>query len=258
MSAGAPGAGPQVPTPAGALAIAGYGDDALAALAAIDVEAALDASPAAVLVQRLGALHLAMRADDARGLRRKVGLIGRLLGRDVALQADADALAARIGVLLRDVDRAADALATHAAAQQACIDAVEAGCARLAQVEAEGQARLDAMPAAADTLPGDAAAQLARRLDHLRTVLTTHALTARQLALLRAQSTALLARHRNIRDVLVPAWRQRALGAGAVAGAVQARDAAAIEAQIASELAGMTATLDSHGPVHGPDQETAA
>ncbi len=258
MSGRAPGTDPPAGMPGGALAIAAYGEAALVALAAVDVEAALDAAPAAALVARLQALRLAMHADDARGLRRKVGLLGRLFGRDVALQADADALAVRIGVLLHDADRAADALAAHAATQQACIDTVEAGCARLAEVEAAGRAQLAALPPPADAMAAGAPAQFARRLDHLRSVQATHALTARQLALLRTQSTTLLARYRNIRDVLVPAWRQRALGAGGAAGAVSIATAAAIEAEIATELAGMTATLDSHGPAHGPDQETAA
>ncbi|KLI98855.1 hypothetical protein [Luteimonas sp. FCS-9] len=227
-----------------------HGAAALAALDAIDVAAALDAGAAAMLVERLRAVHLAMRADDPRALRRKAGLLGRLFGRDLALQAEADALAARLGVLLRDADRAADALAAHVDGQRACLDRLEAALDALRRAAADHRPPVD----------DDDAVRLARerRLQHLLDVDAAHALGARQLALLHAQGLALLARYRNIRDVLVPAWRQRALGAGTVDGVAQAAAASAIEADIAAELAGMAATLDPRRPDRSADQETAA
>lgn len=228
-----------------------HGASALDALNAIDVGAALDAAAAARLVERLRAVHLAMRADAPRALRRSAGLLGRLFGRDVKLQAEASALAARLGVLLRDADRAAHGLTAHLDGQRACLDRLEAALAALRAAAADAGPALGA---------ADDAARLAldRRRQHLRDVEAAHALSARQLALLHAQGLSLLDRYRNIRQVLVPVWRQRALGSGAIDGVAQTETAAAIEAEIAAELAGMAATLDLRPSDRAADQETAA
>ncbi|MEN5191499.1 hypothetical protein [Luteimonas sp. TWI414] len=228
-----------------------HGASALAAFDAIDIETALEAGPPAQLVERLRAVHLAMRADAPRALRRSAGLLGRLFGRDVTLQAEASALAARLGILLRDADRAADVLAAHLDGQRACLDRVEAALAALRGAAAGAGPAVD---------EADEAAGLAldRRRQHLRDVAEAHALSARQLALLHAQGLSLLDRYRNIREVLVPVWRQRALGTGAIDGVVHTEAAAAIEAEIAAELAGMAATLDPRPSDRAADQETAA
>ncbi|WP_024889705.1 hypothetical protein [Luteimonas huabeiensis] len=249
---------PVPPAPAGLDSVAGaarYGQAALDDLAAVGVDAALDPAPAAALVARLESLRLAMQSADPAGLRRRVGLIGRLLGRDVALESEAGALAARLGVLLHEADRAAEALAAHAAGQANCAGRVEAGCRRLAGLEADARAWLRA---AADAVPAPLREALDGRLDHLRTVLATHELAARQLALLQEQSAGLLARYRNIRDVLLPAWRQRRLGEGAADGAQRAADAARVESEIAAEVAAMAGTLGGRRPARAQDQENAA
>ncbi|MCD9030783.1 hypothetical protein LDO32_03415 [Luteimonas sp. Y-2-2-4F] len=252
----APPPGPRPPAGLDSVgAAAAHGEAALADLAAVGIEAALDPAPAAALVDRLGALRLAMQSADPAGLRRRVGLFGRLLGRDVALESEAGALAGRLGVLVHEADRAAGTLAAHAAGQAACAGRVEAGCRRLAGLEADARAWLRTADVAA---PEPLREALERRLDHLRTVLATHELAARQLALLQEQSAGLLARYRNIRDVLLPAWRQRRLGDGAADGARRAGAAAEIESAIAAEVAAMAGTLGGRRPARPQDQENAA
>ncbi|HRN62683.1 MAG TPA: hypothetical protein PLF73_09515, partial [Luteimonas sp.] len=86
--------------------------------------------------------------------------------------------------------------------------------------------------------------RLRQRLDQLATVQASWAIGAGQLALLREQSLDLLARYRRIRDVLLPAWRQQALGDAARAGSRHAAQAADAQAAIESEVAAMAGTLD--------------
>ena len=244
--------------PAGAAEAASFGADAVDALVRIDTDPVLDPAPAAALVERLEALHLAMRAQDARALRRGTGLVGRLLGRDLRVQARARELAERLGVLLVGADRAARALAAHAAAQADAGARIRAACLGLDALVSQVQAWRDGLCAPERSTPLQVA--LEQRLDHLGRVAAAHGLTARQLELLHEQNAGLLARYNNIRDALLPAWRQRALGEAAAAGSARAADAAAIEAEIGSEVAAMTVTLDARpapSTLRLPDQENA-
>ncbi|MFL6588376.1 MAG: hypothetical protein ACJ8GV_16035 [Luteimonas sp.] len=226
--------------PGDAAGIAAYGDALVAGLAAADVAATLDAAPAAALVARLRDLHVAMRAALPVGGRPRAGLFARLTGRDVIDQHEAEALGARMGVLLIDADRAAAALRADVVAHRT----------RLA-ASAPALDRLDRASAALRTgsLEGDAHHDLRlRRAQHLDTVRATHALSARQLQLIAEQHETVLAHYRNVRDVLLPLWRQRAVGERTAQGAAHAVTAADIEADVAHELDAMTATLARRAP----------
>ncbi|WP_394001145.1 hypothetical protein ACF3M1_12605 [Luteimonas sp. WGS1318] len=221
--------------PGDAAGISAYGDAVIAELAAADVADTLDAAPAAALVARLRDLHIAMRAAlPARG-RPRAGLFARLTGRDVIDQHEAETLGARMGVLLIDADRAAAALRADITAHRARLAASMPALDRLDQAAAALRETI-----AYDDTHHDLRL---RRAQHLDTVRATHALSARQLQLIAEQHEAVLAHYRNVRDVLLPLWRQRAAGERTTQGAAHAVTAADIEADVAHELDAITATL---------------
>lgn len=226
--------------PGDAAGIAAYGDALIDALAAVDVADTLDAAAAAALVARLRDLHSAMRAVLPARARPRAGLFARLTGRDVVNQHEAETLGARLGVLLIEADRAAADLRADLAAHRARIAASAAALDRLEQAVTALRA-------------GDADTRVhhdlrLRRAQHLETVRATYALSSRQLQLIAEQHDAVLAHYRNIRDVLLPLWRQRAVGGLTAQGAAHAVTAADIEADVAHELDAMTATLARRAP----------
>lgn len=218
--------------------------------------AALSPTDAEGLVARLDALRRALEAGNPRA-RRRPGLVARLIGRDVLDEAEDVALRERVGVLLLDADRSADALVTLAAAQEALYGDLGLALAALAARVAEGHEWLARHPdAGVAPAPGPTPARVRfeRRLQQLDTVHAAWGIARAQLAQVRDQTLDLLARHRRIRDVLLPAWRQQALGGIAGGGVRRARLAASAHAAIASEVEAMTAKLDpaDRGPTpHG-------
>lgn len=221
--------------PADAPGITAYADAVVAELARADAADMPDAAPAAALVARLRDLHTAMRVVLPAGKRRRAGLLARLLGRDVLDQHEAEALGARMGVLLIEADRAAAALRADIAARRVRL----AASAPLLECLDRAAAALRA-DVAADDVRGDLRL---RRAHHLETVHATHAMSAQQLELVAGQHETLLAHYRNVRDVLLPLWRQRAAARQVGQGATHAVTAADIEADVAHELEAMAATL---------------
>lgn len=224
-----------------ALAVVGYGSDAVDAALEARLDTALADSGAAALAACLHDLHRAMQAGKPREIRRGTGLIGRLLGRDVVAEAEADGLRQRLGVLLADADRSADHVRTHAVSQQSVHDALAQGIERIEGAIRSARGWLDGDVARA---AHPARGALERRLGQLATVQASWQVGMQQLQFLHRQQLELLARYQRIRDVLLPVWRQGAL---AEAGSTAARQAsAATEAQLAieSEVAAMAATLD--------------
>lgn len=234
-----------------ALAVVGYGADVLDAALESRLADALDHAPAAALVSRLDDLRRALQADRPRAARRGTGLLGRLLGRDVQAEAEALQLRDQIGVLLARADTDADGLRARSAVQQALLDDVTRATAAIEARTGQARAWLDAHPdaGAAPGLVASPRERLLQRLAQLDTVRASWNTGAAQLALLRDQSLALLARYQRIRDVLLPVWRQHALGEAAQAGGRRAAEAANAHAAIEAEVAAMAGTLD---PRHAP------
>lgn len=238
-----------------ALAVVGYGADALDGALDARLADALDHAPAAALVQRLDELRRALQAGSPRVARRGAGLVGRLLGRDVQAEAEALRLRDRLGVLIARADADAGGVRARTRVQQALLDEVERS---IHAIEARtGQARdwLDAHPQAGtgSGLVASPRERLLQRLDQLDTVRAAWTIGASQLALLRDQSLDLLARYQRIRDVLLPVWRQHALGDAAAAGGQRAGEAARAHAAIESEVVAMAATLDPRPAPQAPE-----
>lgn len=229
------------------LAILRYGEDALDAALQVRVQDALGSTAVAALIKCLDELQQALQADDVRGAARKVGLLGRLFGQDLELQAQALALRDRLGVVLDNADVAAAALRAHVAVLPSLHRALGRATTNIADRIAIADAWLQANPetgqAARAHEPVPARQQLLRRLQQLRTVQASWELGAQQLQLVEMQQLELLARWQRIRDVLVPAWRRQAEVASASAAADQLQAANGTLAAITAEVNAITGKL---------------
>ncbi len=239
MTASALPALPAPPTPlaADAAALSQYGEVLLQAMTlSAPGDGVYDGDARSALVQALSRLALALQADDPARLRRQTGWWGRLLGRDVERQADAEALQAQCGVLLLNAQAHAQRLGAALTAG-AHVAAGELHAAQALEQWAEaGHALLAGLPA-------DAQPVLQQRVSHLRTLAALKRVQAGQTQLLQAQDSALLDHVQRIAAVLVPAWQQALRARSTGAHARQNDQAAQLLAQIRAELASAQARL---------------
>lgn len=194
-------------------------------------DAAVDAG--AALVLELERIQQALQARDPRRIRRASGVLGRLFGRDLEAQAEAETLHSQLGVVLLRAEQHAAGLQQRVGGDGAMAAAADAGVAALERWIAA------AAPAGAAEL----AEAWRRRLDHLHRVAAAWRLEAAQWRLLQRQGEDLLQRYRQIRDVLLPAWRQAAMGVQAADGALQAGRAERAQQRILAEVQAMRARL---------------
>lgn len=218
-----------------ALAVASYGAGLLSAVEQL-LGTAQAGTAAARLVAEMDNIRQAMSAADGRQIRRSVGLLGRLLGRDVEAQSRAEQLAGQLDVCLLRADGCVQALQQELSVHLQQITQVQAAVAAIDDWAAAGEA----IPAPADTL---AQAALQRRLQHLRGLARLRHTEAEQVRLLRAQGTELIERYQRIRDVLLPLWRQQSLAARAADRQAQLQQAAEAQARILDEVTAMQARL---------------
>ncbi len=192
---------------------------------------------AAGLIEVLARIALALQSADPAQLRRQAGWWGRLLGRDVERQRDADALQPQLGVLLVQAEDRARALQACAVQRQTAMAAAEQAAIALEHWIDAGSLQLPSLSAT------EQHAVFAQRLDHLRRLAALQRSEAVQWQLLQAQDDALLARFRRIADVLLPAWKQAALARQAQDQTRRNQQAAQLQAQIAAEVASAQARL---------------
>lgn len=227
---------PQPPLQADdALAVASYGAELLAAVEQLFANAPAGTA-AARLVAEMNNIREAMSAADARHIRRSVGLLGRLLGRDVEAQARAEQLATQLDVCLLRADACLEALQQELGEHLLQATRVQMAVAAIDDWAVAGEA----------VRPPDepmAQAALQRRLQHLRGLARLRDSEAGQLRLLHAQGVELVERYLRIRDVLLPLWRQRSLAGRAADKQAQLAQANEAQARILDEVAAMQARL---------------
>ena len=181
-------------------------------------------SPAHDIQATLRDLHAVLLSTDAGALRKSVGFLGRLLGRDIDLQAQSDALREQLALLVLQARQRGEALERHNHALAALRDRLAAIAATLGTLIAGVDANDPSAGAAHERL---------RMLDATR---TGCALTAAQLELLERNGHALAARYQHmlptVEGLLV---QHRAVLAGQ-RDAIGLRDAAALVASVESAL----------------------
>ena len=225
---------PTLPARADVATLAAYGSHLLQVLAEpAPLQAGAEGEG---LVAALARIALALQASDPARLRRQESWWGRLLGRDVERQAQAQGLQAQLGVLALQAREQAQGLAQRVQQRARAIIDNDAAAAALEAWATFGAAQLG-------TLQGAAQVALAPRVDHLQRLATLRRIEGGQWRLLQEQDEALLQRFVRIHDVLLPAWRQAALARQALAQAAQAEQAATLQAQIDDEVAAAQARL---------------
>lgn len=217
------------------LAVAGYGGELLAAVERL-IGAPAKTGAAAALVAEMDNVRQAMQAHDGRRIRRSVGLWGRLLGRDVEAQVQAEQLAGQLDVCLLRADDGLQALQQELDRHQQQLARVEAAVAAIDVWAAAGEA----LPALKEPV---SQAALQRRLQHLRGLARLRQTEAGQLRLLHAQGVELIERYQRIRDVLLPLWRQQTLAQHAAGMPAALAKAAEAQARIVDEVMAMQARL---------------
>ena len=192
-------------------AIAGFGDAIVREARHAQAIASLDGSPVPALLEAVHALQAALLSANPGALRARAGWIGRLLGRDLVLEAEGRVFRERLRVLVHDADaklaafaRFDDGIAAHEQRLLASIEALGAAIAGLDGATPDVQ--LDAIPDAIE-----------RRRVHLLALQQAWRITASQLALTRLNHRQLAQRIRQDeyrRDPAVWRWHCGLLGLG--------------------------------------------
>lgn len=174
------------------------GADVLALVDLDAVNARLHALPTAALLTELHRVVAAIESMDPARRRRRAGFFGRLLGRDLVAQAQPDPVETRVRLHLSSARTVADDLLAQS-------DELAPLAARLREL-AQRLRDCIAPPLSPDTIADEG---LARRRLHLAAVATTWENAAMHVDQVGAHVRHLLERHEQVRDLLVPAWRQQ-------------------------------------------------
>lgn len=217
------------------VAVAHFGHEVLAAAERL-IGPPVAATAAQRLVAEMDGIRQALQAADVAAIRRSVGLIGRLLGRDVELQERAEQLAEQLDICLLRADADMRSLHGELMAQQRQAARVQVAVTAIEQWADAGAAT---PPAQEESIRH----ALQRRLQHLRGVAGLRRTEAGQLQLLHAQGLELIERYQRIRDVLLPLWRQQALATRAARMPARLQQAADCQARILDEVKAMQARL---------------
>lgn len=208
----------------------------------------LDRLPTGALLKALDAIIETLATSDAPQARQRAGLLGRLLGNDLVAMARPDPIDARLRVHLAVANGRASELETHLGSLAECSAHLQRQLVALQQIIAQPAAtsRRDHQRAAA-TGPDDA---WRRRVSHLQVIADSWRMTVTQMALAASHAEWLLDRHVQVREVLLPLWRQLCAGR-AVSRKLQEADASAL--------------CELHGTIHrqlaalrAPTQQPAA
>ncbi len=177
---------------------------ALVAQADLDaITALIQGLPTSALLHQLDAVVAALDNTDPVRARRRVGWLGRLTGRDLVARAQADPVEQRVRVALS----LAQALAVELAAQLVKLQAAAGDLQRQLGL-------LDATVSDARACESADDRSL-RRLVHLDLVATSWTATLAHVAMVRDHARRLIDRHEQVRDMLVPLWRQHAAASAA-------------------------------------------
>jgi len=178
-------------------------------VATVDLERVatqLAALPGAALLAELDGIVAAIDNLDPIRRRRRAGFWGRLLGRDLVAQAQPDPVQARLRVGQAAAQAHADDLRERTNALQQLAERIQRQLASLDAVVDRERATLAHAPAGA---AADLAARY-RRLDHLAAIAASWRASVAHIALVHAHAAELLARHAQVRDLLLSLWQAQA------------------------------------------------
>jgi hypothetical protein len=174
----------------------------------------LDTMPTALVIGELDAILQALEGTDPVRSRKRVGVVGRLLGRDLVAQADPDPIDSRVRLHLARANGHARDLQAHVQHLEVAWKSLYQHHASLDAAIRRAEAILSEYQEAA-AAAGQAEDAAHRRLGYVRAVADSWRNTCAQLDNAVRYGCLVLDRHVQVRDVLVPLWRQQA-GAAAL------------------------------------------
>lgn len=139
-----------------------------------EANASLTASPAPVLLDRVQTIHRIVLAANPKALRGSVGWFGRLLGRDIVLQAESETMRTELGVHVLGARRQLEVLAEHDRQLQALGVELHAAIGGVSQQSAS---------LAGEIVKGAINSDSTRKLEQLATLATSLQITASHIEL---------------------------------------------------------------------------
>lgn len=234
--------------------LARAGQDVIAGVDLGPVNHLLATVPTAPLLDELEAVVQVLDGANPERSRRKVGIVGRLLGRDIVAQADPDPVDSRLRVHLVRAAEHAKALQSHLQRLDEANQALSQSAASLeaAVVQAEAELafhgdRLACEPAELD--------RARRRIDYQSAITHSWVQTCAQLGVAARYARMLLDRHIQVRDLLVPLWQQQQ-AASALNTAVQHDGVTRLDG-VFQEARRALADLQASAPTHSNQQPPA-
>lgn len=179
--------------------------------AAVDMDAIntlLAGLPTSALMAELDAIVEVIDASDTGRARRRAGLLGRLLGRDLVARANPDATADRVRVHLAHAAEHAGLLASHLSALEAVYSPLQQ---QIDAMDAFVEASRNTIGPAPDE-PDPRHLLAHRHLERFQAVGVSWRHTRAQVRMAVDHVHLVLDRYRKVRDLLVPLWRQHHAG----------------------------------------------
>lgn len=215
----------------------------------------LESSPVGRLASLMAEILQALNGADPRRLAKKPSLFARFTGGDLHLAATVAVSKGALEIKITHADPVAAELEDFLANVDQAIDAFQAGTLQLsAQLEA-GRAYLRDNPEAgkpqASLQFDNPRERFSRRLTNMATLVASNEMTEHQLRLSKAQALDMLDRYREIRDVLLPVWRQHQLAMAnqklldPVSSTKAIRAHEAMQLAVAETLKGLPSTSNS-------------
>lgn len=187
-----------------------FGADQVASVSLDAVDAQLAQWPARPLLRELEAVVAAVEASDPARLRRRSGLWGRLLGRDLVELAQPDPVSTRVRLGLATAQSLADELGVRSVALERAAATLQQRADHLAALIADERERLAGSAEVAEATANERLLARVRRLDHLAAIVASWRSSVAHIALVRSQAAQLLVRHAQVRDLMASLWRERA------------------------------------------------
>lgn len=218
-------------------AIAVHGDGILRDARHAQAIESLEGSPVPALLESVHALQVVLLSANPEALRARVGLLGRLLGRDLVLEAEGNALRDRLRILMHDATarlagfaRFDEAIAEH---EQRLLGSIEALDIAIADLDATRS----------DATTDVAADALERRRQQLLLMQQAWRITTSQLAMTRLN-------HRQLAQRIQPMLPLVQILLEQQSAARAERDAGDTLQSASNALASANALLASYSPTH--------
>lgn len=175
----------------------------------------LETSPVTALSETMSSVLTAMKGADPRKISKRPGWFSRLTGRDIFqeitvavsqgdlqdLLAQAEENAERLEDFLENFDRLQNRFSEG---HMTLVSQLEAGRAYLAKHPGAGRPE-------ADSISDNPRDRFERRLGNMATLAASNEMTIHQLKLAKVQAIDILDRWHEIKEVLLPVWRQNVL-----------------------------------------------